>query len=70
MHEIALEEWPWNTYPNYVNGPAYLIHQTAILPLLAAIQTTPIMPFEDIYITGICSEKAGVVTQYSSGYNR
>jgi len=32
----------------------------AIVPLLAAIQTTPILPFEDVYITGICAEKANV----------
>ncbi|XP_046448164.1 beta-1,3-galactosyltransferase 5-like [Daphnia pulex] len=67
--KISLDEWPWNTYPNYVNGPVYLMHKTAIVPLLAAIQTTPIMPFENIYLTGICSEKAGVRTQYSSGPN-
>ncbi|EFX82150.1 hypothetical protein DAPPUDRAFT_316750 [Daphnia pulex] len=68
--QISLDEWPWNTYPNYVNGPAYLMHRTSILPLLAAIQTTPMIPFEDVYLTGICPEKAGVTNQYSTGSNR
>ncbi|KAI9561344.1 hypothetical protein GHT06_012301 [Daphnia sinensis] len=66
-YQITLEAWPWNTYPDYIIGPAYLIHGSSILPLLAAMQTTPINPFEDVYVTGICPEKAGIKVLYSSG---
>ncbi|EFX75818.1 hypothetical protein DAPPUDRAFT_249722 [Daphnia pulex] len=24
---VSLDEWPWNTYPHYFNGPAYLMHK-------------------------------------------
>lgn len=42
------------------------MHGSAILPLLAAVQTTPMIPFEDVYLTGICAEKAGIRIQYST----
>ena len=57
---ITFDEWPWKNYPMYFDGPAYLMSSEAIVPLLAAIQTTPMIPFEDVYITGICAEKAYV----------
>ncbi len=57
---ITYEEWPWHDYPKYYLGPAVLMPGVTILPLLAAIQTTPMIPFDDVYYTGICTEKAGV----------
>ena len=62
-----LDAWPWNSYPNYINGSVYFLHGTAVLPLLAAVQTTPMIPYEDIYLTGICAEKAKIKTLYSTG---
>ena len=63
MFEIGFDVWPWNTYPQFIWGPAYLLTHEAIVPLLAAVQTTPMMPFEDVYITGICAEKGKVGTK-------
>jgi hypothetical protein len=63
---VTLDEWPWNTYPKYFNGPAYLMHKSTILPLLAAIQTTPAFFLEEVYITGICADKAGLSRRASS----
>ena len=60
---ISFDEWPWNSYPQYVEGSFYLLTHDAIVPLLAAIQTTPMIPFEDVYLTGICAEKANVETK-------
>ncbi|XP_032784330.2 beta-1,3-galactosyltransferase 5 isoform X1 [Daphnia magna] len=67
QHKITLDAWPWSSYPNYINGPVYLLHGSTVLPLLAAIQTTPMIPFEDVYLTGICPEKVGIKTLFSSG---
>ena len=61
--DISFDEWPWNNYPQYVEGGSYLLTHGAIVPLFAAIQTTPMIPFEDVYITGICAEKANVQTK-------
>ncbi|EFX74702.1 hypothetical protein DAPPUDRAFT_56803 [Daphnia pulex] len=58
---ISLEEYPWSNYPyNWLSGPAYFMHASVVIPLLAASQTTPLHPFEDVFLTGMCREKAGV----------
>ncbi|XP_057376831.1 beta-1,3-galactosyltransferase 9-like [Daphnia carinata] len=57
---ISEELWPWSTYPTYVSGGCYLIDSGAIAELLAAVQTTPYFPFEDLYMTGLCARKANV----------
>jgi hypothetical protein len=64
---VPLEEYPWNLYPNYVQGAAYLMHASVVIPLLAAI---PFNPFEDVFLAGMCREKAGVKVQYSVGQPR
>ncbi|XP_057380469.1 beta-1,3-galactosyltransferase 5-like [Daphnia carinata] len=65
--EISVEEWPWIDYPPYFLGAAVLMHGSTIVPLLAACQTTPMMPFDDVYIYGICTEKANIRLHHSSG---
>lgn len=62
---ISYQEWPWNQYPPYIMGPSVLIPGGTIIPLLAAFQTTPMIPFDDVYYTGICTEKAGIKTRFS-----
>lgn len=69
-HALTLDAWPWTTFPNYIEGSAYLIHGDLIVPLLAAFQTTPMMPFEDVYLTGIATEKAGIKKRFSLGLPR
>ncbi|XP_057372314.2 uncharacterized protein LOC130693211 [Daphnia carinata] len=60
-------EWPWSTYPRHVFRHAFFMHGTSILPLLAAFQTTPTIPLYYVYVTGMCTEKGGVTTRFSSG---
>jgi hypothetical protein len=67
---ITHEEWPWNLYPRYFNGQAVAISGSSILPLLAAFQTTPMMPFDDVYYIGICTERNGVTLQFASASTR
>lgn len=58
---MALQEYPWNNYPDYFDGSTYyILHGSTIRPLLAAMQTTPFFPLEDVYVTGICRVKAGI----------
>jgi hypothetical protein len=68
--KITHEEWPWNDYPPYFLGAAVLLPGSTILPLLAACQTIPMMPFDDLYIFGLCTEKADITTRFSFGTNR
>jgi hypothetical protein len=38
---------------------------SAISSLLAAAQTTPYFPFDDVYLTGLCTAKAGIKVRHS-----
>ena len=68
--KMSYHDWPWKNYPPYFLGPAVLFPGSVIVPLLAAFQTTPMMPIDDIYYTGICTEKAGVKLYFSSNSTR
>ena len=59
-HYISHERWPWPTYPTYLHGKCYLITGSEIASLLAAAITIPFLPFEDLYLTGMCTKKAKV----------
>ena len=47
-------------FPPYYSGPAYVINTDLIKDLLLAAQSTPIIPIEDAYVTGILAKKIGV----------
>ncbi|KAK4012362.1 hypothetical protein OUZ56_021462 [Daphnia magna] len=32
QYEMTFDAWPWNSYPDYISGPVYLIHGSSILP--------------------------------------
>lgn len=57
---VSSRTWPWSYYPTYLSGGGYFIGRKAILPLLAAAQTTPYFPLEDVYVTGLCAWKANI----------
>lgn len=58
---MSYEEYPWKNYPVFFLGPAILVPGRLIRPLLAAIQTIPYYRIDDVYLTGLCAERAGVV---------
>lgn len=47
--------------PDFVSGFAYAVTHDAVGPLYAAARQTPMFPFEDVYVTGMCREMAPVV---------
>ncbi|CAL1532983.1 unnamed protein product [Lymnaea stagnalis] len=49
-----------DTYPNYVSGTAYAMTSLASRLLFEASLRLPTFWLEDIYVTGLCSRKAGV----------
>jgi hypothetical protein len=65
-----VEEWPWKDFPPYFVGPGVMFPGDTILLFLAAFQTTPFNPIDDLYYSGICSEKAGVKVRASTGPTR
>jgi hypothetical protein len=68
--DMSVEEWPWNDYPRYFFGNGVLFPGETILPFLAAFQTTPLHPIDDLYFSGICTEKAGVKIRWSTNRTR
>jgi len=49
-----------SVYPNFATGPSYMLSGDAVGPLIdTALSLTPIY-LEDVYVTGIVAEKAGV----------
>jgi beta-1,3-galactosyltransferase 1 len=54
--------YPDAVYPHYVSGNAYLITKDVIKPLIETIDqfSGPIIDIDDVFVTGILAEKAGV----------
>ncbi|XP_065287303.1 beta-1,3-galactosyltransferase 1-like isoform X2 [Dermacentor albipictus] len=46
--------------PDFVSGFAYAVTHDAVGPLYAAARMTHMFPFEDVYVTGMCRERAPV----------
>lgn len=54
-HSLFKDSWPLNEFPRFVMGGAYLIGNQALPRLLSAAQATPLLPIEDVYVTGLCA---------------
>jgi len=65
---LSAEEWPWSTFPLYFSGLSVLITGKSLNPLLDAAKVTPFFWIDDVYVTGILSEIAGVTLYGSSKY--
>ncbi|XP_041463751.1 beta-1,3-galactosyltransferase 1-like [Lytechinus variegatus] len=50
------------TYPPYLNGPGYILSTDLVERTYQVALTTPIFPWEDVFI-GMCLQKLGVVPQ-------
>lgn len=57
---ISYEEYPQDTFLDYVNGPGYVLSMSAAKKAFDVCTDTALMPFEDLYFTGMCASKAGV----------
>ncbi|XP_057369065.1 uncharacterized protein LOC130690107 [Daphnia carinata] len=54
-HKASKKAWPLKEFPRFILGGAYLMGRPAVPRLLAAAQITPILPLEDVYVTGLCA---------------
>ncbi|XP_041371098.1 beta-1,3-galactosyltransferase 5-like isoform X1 [Gigantopelta aegis] len=57
---LSYEEYPNKTFPLYLLGAAYLISGPAVAGLYNATFKVPLLKLEDVYITGLCAQAAGV----------
>ena len=52
--------WKDTYFPNYCNGPTYLLSSAAVPAILNQTTTSYLITVEDALFTGILAEKAGV----------
>lgn len=52
---LSNSSWPLKEFPRYIIGGAYLMGRPAVPRLLAAAQVTPVLPLEDVHVTGLCA---------------
>lgn len=60
--------YPDKVYPNYVSGTAYVMSIDVVPKLFAAALQTPLFHLEDVYITGICSQRVNVTPHHHQGF--
>ena len=60
-------EWPWRTFPQFVLGPGYLIAHAAADALFRQALRTQYHHLEDVFLTGIVAEAAGVTRRHWLG---
>ena len=56
-------------FPNYLSGTAYLMSRSTASTLFDAALVTPVFHLEDIYVTGLLSEAAGIRPKDHIGFS-
>ena len=60
--------FPRPTFPPYLLGFAYLMSRTTVRKLLAATRDVRYITVEDVYVTGLLAERAGVESVHHPGF--
>ncbi|XP_069119851.1 beta-1,3-galactosyltransferase 1-like [Argopecten irradians] len=62
----AKEDFPRDVYPPYVSGTCYILSRQAAIDIYHTSLYTKLFWLEDIYITGICAERAKIKLVHES----
>ncbi|XP_064471933.1 beta-1,3-galactosyltransferase 5-like [Ornithodoros turicata] len=57
---VTVEEYPGDTYPDYVGGAAYVVGGRVVELLYNATGAVKPFSMEDAYITGTCAQRVGI----------
>ncbi|XP_013773960.1 beta-1,3-galactosyltransferase 5-like [Limulus polyphemus] len=57
---VSVKEFPYRHYPEYASGPMYFMPVEAARRLYGVVETTRYISMEDVFVTGLCAEKAGI----------
>lgn len=57
---VSADDFPGTEFPEYTGGPTYLLTRRAVSLLYAVVGQVPTLGLEDIYVTGLCAQKANV----------
>ena len=57
---VPVDLYPHTQFPVHLSGAAYVISIDTVCKLAELSETVPAIPIEDVYITGILAERAGI----------
>lgn len=57
---LSPSDYPPSRFPDYINGPAYLVSGDAVGALVAVFDAVRFIHLEDVYVTGLCAKRADV----------
>lgn len=60
MWRVDASQYPDDFYPPYCAGCAYLMRAQAATTIMSKFHRVPILPIEDVYITGMVAEEASL----------
>ena len=66
--KVTKEEYKEDHYPDYLGGSSYIISRNASVKLLNVARKEPLVPVEDVFLTGICRIKTDVKIMHSSQF--
>ena len=68
---ISWDEYPEVPYPRYLNGGCgYAMTGSAAFAIRHVIPKVPFLKMEDVYVTGLCAEKANVAVIGVKGFSK
>ncbi|KAK6733086.1 hypothetical protein RB195_017072 [Necator americanus] len=66
---VTYDEYPGESYPEYCFGVAYVLHRTAVLPMLSVLPQMKYFWIDDVFVTGFMARAATVslieINQYT-----
>ncbi|XP_019613482.1 PREDICTED: beta-1,3-galactosyltransferase 5-like, partial [Branchiostoma belcheri] len=64
---ISTKDYPWETFPDYASGLAYVMSGDVVRPLYEASWTVKYLFLEDVFL-GHCMEKLGIKPVHHGGF--
>ena len=68
LWQVKQDQFSNTMYPPYCSGCAYLLSQDILPALLTASKTSPMLPIEDVYVTGVLAHAIGEQCKHSTHF--
>ena len=65
---LSPEEFPFDRFPPYASGAAYVISADLIQPLFQMSEHVALVPIEDAYVTGVLARMLGATLVHRNGF--
>lgn len=65
---VSTDEYPQSLYPDFATGPSYVYTKNAVLDVHAATFNMPFMGLEDVFLNGLCAERANVTRIHNPNF--